>query len=116
MCPDACKEMGKEYRARLEAETKVRKTGDKIRSTYVSFASKEKKRLEELVAKASRDVTIQEQEVARLKGLLFYDYGGAAVADENTDILERAESMSAVELEKKKESRKYSRRHILYAY
>lgn len=69
MCPNACEEVGKEYRTKLEAEMKVRKTGSKIRSTYVSFANKEQKRLEDLVVKSSKDVDAQEKEVAKLRGL-----------------------------------------------
>ena len=69
MCPNKCAEIGKAYRAQKEAEAKVRKTGSKIRSSYISFANKEKKRLEELVATSARDVAAKEKEVARLKGM-----------------------------------------------
>ena len=70
VCPNICEHIGKEHRAKVEAETKIRKTGSKIRSTYITFAAKEKKRLEELVAKSSREVGVQEKEVDRLKGTL----------------------------------------------
>ena len=42
--------------------------GSKIRSTYVSFAQKEKTRLEALVASTAQEITEREKEVARLKG------------------------------------------------
>ena len=91
VCPNICEQVGKEYRARVEAENKIRKTGSKIRSSYITFANKEKKRLEELVAVSSRDVAAKEKEVEKLKNLL-----------------DRAESTSEAELEKKKESRRSS--------
>ncbi|THH05009.1 hypothetical protein EW145_g5112 [Phellinidium pouzarii] len=90
VCPNICEQVGKEYRVKVEAETKIRKTGAKIRSTYVSFANKEKKRLEDLVAASSREVASREKEVERLR-----------------DILDRTESTSAAALEQKKESPLY---------
>ena len=69
ICPNVCEQVGKEHRARLEAENKIRKKGAKIRSSYIAYAKKEKKRLEDLVAATSQDVAAQEKEVARLKGL-----------------------------------------------
>lgn len=70
VCPNACEKIGKEYRAQVEADTKIRKTGAKIRSTYESFANKEKKRLEDLLIKTSHDVENKEKEVAKLKGAI----------------------------------------------
>ncbi|KAF8529155.1 glucosidase II beta subunit-like-domain-containing protein [Hysterangium stoloniferum] len=90
VCPNRCKEIGEEYRKRVAAEKKVRKTGSKIRSTYIAFAHKEKKRLEESVALLEKDIVVQEKEVARLK-----------------DIMERTESISAAALNHKKESPLY---------
>ncbi|EJD00926.1 endoplasmic reticulum protein [Fomitiporia mediterranea MF3/22] len=90
LCPNICEKVGKEYRERVEAENKIRKKGSKIRSSYISFANKEKKRLEDLVASTSREVVAQEKEVARLK-----------------DIWDRSEATSAAELEEKKKSPLY---------
>ncbi|KAI5116540.1 hypothetical protein M0805_004323 [Coniferiporia weirii] len=90
VCPNICEKVGETYRAQVEAETKIRKTGAKIRSTYISFANKEKKRLESLVAVSSREVATREKEVARLK-----------------DILGRTETTSAAVIEQKKESPLY---------
>jgi len=87
VCPNRCKEIGEEYRKRVAAEKKLRKTGSKIRSTYIAFAHKEKKRLEESVVSLEKDIAVQEKEVARLK-----------------DIMERTETISAVVLEHKKQS------------
>lgn len=67
-CPNICEKVGKEYRERVEAETKIRKKGSKFRSSYIAFAKKEKKRLEDIVASSSRQLAVQEKEVARLKG------------------------------------------------
>ncbi|KLO07499.1 endoplasmic reticulum protein [Schizopora paradoxa] len=87
VCPNLCVEIGEAYRQKMEAEMKTRRTGAKIRSTYISFAAKEKKRLEDLVATLTREVESQESEVARLQ-----------------DILDRTESISAADLEFKKQS------------
>jgi len=87
VCPNLCIEIGEAYRQKMEAETKTRRTGAKIRSTYISFAGKEKKRLEDLVGKLTKEVESQESEVARLK-----------------DLLDRTESISAADLEHKKQS------------
>ncbi|KAL5508480.1 hypothetical protein ACEPAH_6099 [Sanghuangporus vaninii] len=90
LCPNICEKVGKEHRTRVEAENKIRKKGSKIRSSYIAFANKEKKRLEDQVTATSRDVAAQEKEVARLKALM-----------------DRSEAMSAAELEKKKQSPLY---------
>ncbi|KAH9921517.1 endoplasmic reticulum protein [Epithele typhae] len=90
VCTNACKEVGEAYRERVKAENKLRKTGSKIRSSYISFAQKEKKRLEDEIAKAEQDIAIQEKEAAHLK-----------------DIMERTESLSEAALEEKKGSPLY---------
>jgi protein kinase C substrate 80K-H len=43
--------------------------GSKIRSTYIVFAQKEKKRLEALVLESAKEIVVREKEVARLKGI-----------------------------------------------
>lgn len=90
VCPDTCKEAGEEYRRKTEEETKLRKTGSKIRASYIAFAHKEKKRLEALVADLEQEIATREKEVARLRG-----------------IADQAESLSASELERKKLSPLY---------
>lgn len=72
VCPNRCEEIGKAYRNQKEVEAKIRKTGSKIRSSYIAFANKEKKRLEDLVATSARNVVAKEKEVARLKGQLAF--------------------------------------------
>ncbi|KAI0052642.1 hypothetical protein FA95DRAFT_1483311 [Auriscalpium vulgare] len=89
-CPNICKEVGEAYRNKVEAERKLRKTGSKIRSTYVAYAQKEKKRLEGVISAAEKDISEKEKEVARLK-----------------DIADRTEAISAEELERKKSSPLY---------
>ena len=42
--------------------------GSKIRSSYIAFAQKEKKRLEAEVAASIQEIVIREKEVARLRG------------------------------------------------
>ena len=42
--------------------------GSKIRSTYIAFAQKEKKRLEEEIAASAQEIATREKEVARLRG------------------------------------------------
>ncbi|KAF8591551.1 hypothetical protein K439DRAFT_906236 [Ramaria rubella] len=88
ICANMCSEMGEEYRQKVNAERKLRKTGSKIRTTYITFAHKEKKRLEDSVVLLEREVDVREKEVARLK-----------------DIMERAEMVSEAALNFKKESR-----------
>lgn len=90
VCPDKCKDVGEEYRKEMEAERKLRKTGSKIRASYIAFAHKEKKRLEGGLADLEQEIATREKEVERLRG-----------------IAKRAESLSAKELERKKQSPLY---------
>ncbi|KAG8767176.1 hypothetical protein FRC15_005878 [Serendipita sp. 397] len=70
VCPNVCEEVGKEYRQRKEAEAKIRRTGGKIRSTYVLFAEKEKKRLQASIITLKSDVEAKKKEVNHAKILL----------------------------------------------
>lgn len=90
VCPDKCKDVGEEYRKEMEAERKLRKTGSKIRASYIAFAHKEKKHLEGGLADLEQEIATREKEVERLRG-----------------IAKRAESLSAKELERKKQSPLY---------
>lgn len=47
--------------------------GSKIRSSYITFAHKEKKRLEALVQTYTQEIAVREKEVARLKGAHYPD-------------------------------------------
>jgi len=87
VCKNTCQEVGAAYQAQQEAERKLRKTGSKIRSTYIAFAQKEKNRIEAQLATSDAEIAQREVEVARLK-----------------DILDRTESLSAAALEEKKKS------------
>ncbi|KAJ7162638.1 glucosidase II beta subunit-like-domain-containing protein [Mycena crocata] len=91
VCKNACKEIGEEYRKKRDAERKIQKTGAKIRSSYIAFAHKEKKRLEALVESSAQEITVREKEVARLR-----------------DIADRTESLSAAALEHKQQSPLYT--------
>ncbi|OSD01764.1 endoplasmic reticulum protein [Trametes coccinea BRFM310] len=90
VCENVCKEVGEAYRERVRAEQKLRKTGAKIRSTYIAFAQKEKKRLEQEIAETEQEIATREKEVARLR-----------------DLVERTESLSAAALEVRKQSPLY---------
>ncbi|KAJ7367858.1 glucosidase II beta subunit-like-domain-containing protein [Mycena albidolilacea] len=90
VCKNACKEIGEEYRKKRDAERKIQKTGAKIRSSYIAFAHKEKKRLEALVESTTAEIAVREIEVARLR-----------------DIADRTESLSAAALEHKQQSPLY---------
>lgn len=89
VCKNICKKVGEEYRERMKAENKLRKTvrsdcffptmetevssvrspqGSKIRSTYIAFAQKEKKRLEVEISQTELEIGVREKEVARLRG------------------------------------------------
>ncbi|KAI0092510.1 endoplasmic reticulum protein [Irpex rosettiformis] len=90
VCPNKCKEIGDAYKAKMVAEQKLRKTGSKIRSSYITFAHKEKTRLEAEIAAAALDIAIKQEEVDHLK-----------------DLVERTESLSTAALEQKKQSPLY---------
>ncbi|KAI9572397.1 glucosidase II beta subunit-like-domain-containing protein [Boletus coccyginus] len=84
VCSNTCEEVGQEYRKKEEAARKLRKTGSKIRATYIAFAQKEQK------------LTSRELDVER-----------SPDADSLQDVAKHAESMSAAELERKKQSPLY---------
>jgi protein kinase C substrate 80K-H len=90
VCPNACKEIGEAHRKKRDAELKIQRTGAKIRSSYITFAHKEKQRLEVDVERLSNEITEKELEVKRLE-----------------DIADRAESLSQAALEEKKQSPLY---------
>jgi len=78
--------------------------GSKIRSTYIAFARKEKKRLESEIEKCQKDIAMGEKEVARVQGALatsHFDKFSHFV----TDLVDRTEALSAEVLEHKKNSR-----------
>ena len=68
MCPNVCHVAGEEHRRATEADRKLRRTGAKIRSTYIAFAQKEKSRLEASIASLSAELGIRKTEEAKLKG------------------------------------------------
>jgi protein kinase C substrate 80K-H len=88
VCKNACKEIGEAYRKQRDAERKIQKTvsiflpearaliyflqGAKIRSSYIAFAHKEKKRLETVVELSAAEIVVREKEVARLRGLITF--------------------------------------------
>ncbi|WVQ82852.1 hypothetical protein IAT38_004987 [Cryptococcus sp. DSM 104549] len=89
-CPNNCAEIGKEYRASKEAEDKIRRTGAKVRGTYVKWAVGEKKRLEDELVQKRSEVASVEAEVQKAK-----------------TILEKTEARSQQDLDKKKQSPLY---------
>ncbi|KAH9007273.1 glucosidase II beta subunit-like-domain-containing protein [Lactarius hatsudake] len=91
VCENTCAAVGKEYRKVQEAARKLRRTGSKIRSTYIAFAQKEKKRLEAEIESSEKEVMLQEKEVARLK-----------------DLVDRTEAISAEVLEHRMKSPLYA--------
>ncbi|KIY48740.1 hypothetical protein FISHEDRAFT_42747 [Fistulina hepatica ATCC 64428] len=94
LCPNTCKQMNAAYEELRAQELRTRKTvcasGSKIRSTYVTYAQKEKERLEPLVASLAADIVVHEAELQRLK-----------------DIADRAEALSQEELARKQSSPLY---------
>lgn len=68
MCPNVCHVAGEEHRQQVEAERKLRKTGSKIRSTYINFAQKEKTRLEASIQTLTAELEQRKSEEAKLKG------------------------------------------------
>ncbi|KAG6836620.1 hypothetical protein H0H93_005963 [Arthromyces matolae] len=90
VCKNVCKETGEVYRKKRDEARKLRKTGSKIRSTYIQFAHKEKARLESAIESLGKDIEVKEKEVARLR-----------------DIADRTESLSQAALEHKQQSPLY---------
>ncbi|KAF8239565.1 hypothetical protein L208DRAFT_1386039 [Tricholoma matsutake] len=90
VCQDVCKEIGEAYRKKRDEQRKIQRIGFKIRSTYIQFAHKEKKRLEAIVEQLAQEIEVNEKEVARLK-----------------DVADRTESLSQAALEHKQQSALY---------
>ncbi|CAE6425304.1 unnamed protein product [Rhizoctonia solani] len=90
VCPNQCKEIGEKYRTEQEAERKLRKTGAKIRSSYISYAKKEVTRLKGVITSLQKEVEEKRAEEARLK-----------------TALEHTESVDAAALEHQKQSPLY---------
>ncbi|WRT63265.1 uncharacterized protein IL334_000168 [Kwoniella shivajii] len=89
-CKNTCEEIGKKHREEEEAIRKTRKTGAKIRGTYIKWAQGEKTRLEAELGQKKGQVEEKEKEVEKAK-----------VA------LEKTEARSKEDLEKKKKSPLY---------
>ncbi|KAF9506592.1 hypothetical protein BS47DRAFT_1425958 [Hydnum rufescens UP504] len=65
VCPNVCVSLGNEHRRVVNAERKMRKTGSKIRSSYITHAQREKKRLEDSIQSLKTEVALKEIEEAR---------------------------------------------------
>jgi len=91
VCENTCAALGEVYRQKQDAARKLQKTGSKIRSTYIAFAQKEKKRLQAEIENSQKEIEMREKEVARLR-----------------DVVDRTEALSAEALEHKKKSPLYS--------
>ncbi|KEP55176.1 kinase C substrate 80 kDa-H protein [Rhizoctonia solani 123E] len=90
ICPNKCKEIGEKYRVEQETERKLRKTGAKIRSSYISYAKKEVTRLRAAITSLKNEVEEKRAEETRLK-----------------TALEHTESVDAAALEHQKQSPLY---------
>ncbi|GHJ89304.1 hypothetical protein NliqN6_5706 [Naganishia liquefaciens] len=62
-CPDVCAKVGAEYRAKIQAEQKIRKTGSKIRSSYIKFAQQERIKMADKIKSLEQDIQAKEGEV-----------------------------------------------------
>ncbi|GLB33238.1 putative low-density lipoprotein receptor domain class A [Lyophyllum shimeji] len=119
VCENVCREVGEADRKRREEERRLRKTGAKIRATYVQYAHREKQRLEALVESTAKKIEAQEKEVARLRGTFFASFPRSLpsllLSDATltltvrlpTDIADRTESLSQAALEHKQQSPLY---------
>ncbi|KAF8312796.1 hypothetical protein DL93DRAFT_2114589 [Clavulina sp. PMI_390] len=67
VCPNVCHVVGEEYRRTRDAEAKLRKTGSKIRSTYIAFAQKEKARLEQSIVSLQAEIELKKIEEAKAR-------------------------------------------------
>ncbi|KAH6896412.1 endoplasmic reticulum protein [Coprinopsis sp. MPI-PUGE-AT-0042] len=90
VCPNRCREIGEAHRAKQEAEDKLRRTGAKIRASYIAHAHQEKTRLEKRLEELTKEIEAKALEVEKLR-----------------DVAERTESISQAALEFKKESPLY---------
>jgi protein kinase C substrate 80K-H len=61
-------EIGEEHAKLVALENKTRKTGAKIRATYITYAQKEKRRLEKEISNLDAEIASQEHTVAKLRG------------------------------------------------
>ncbi|RXK36650.1 protein kinase C substrate 80K-H [Tremella mesenterica] len=86
-CPNKCAEIGQEYRRQVEAEMKTRKTGARIRSTYIKWAQGERKRLQLDLETKRKELEVKEVEV-----------------EKSRIALETMEAKSKQEIEKRKKS------------
>jgi len=91
VCENTCVKAGELFRQKQEAARKLQGTGSKIRSTYIAFARKEKKRLEGEIEDCQKEIAIRVREVARVK-----------------DLVDRTEALSAEVLEHRKKSPLYA--------
>lgn len=105
VCPNRCKEVGEAYRKKRDAELKIQKTGSKIRTTYIAFAHKEQKRLQEEARSLEKEIATKEKEVDRLRGASSPCLALELSLTRLLDIAERTESLSQAALEHKKQSR-----------
>ena len=77
-----------------------------IRASYISFAQKEKARLETVVTSTKREVTAHANELARIKGIYLFPLVYLIFLNpSDPEIVDRAESLSAAALERRKSSR-----------
>jgi len=63
--------------------------GSKIRSTYIAFARKEKKRLESAIENCQKDIAMREEEVARVQGALVTSHFDKFLTSSQTLWIER---------------------------
>ncbi|KAJ7672854.1 endoplasmic reticulum protein [Mycena rosella] len=98
VCENKCKEIGDEYRKQRDAERKIQKTGAKIRSTYIAFAHKEKKRLEALVESSARKCHIADRTESLSAAALEHKQQSPLY----TTLLSHASALKALQREHKK--------------
>jgi len=80
--------------------------GSKIRTTYISFAHKERKRLDESIVKLKAELEAKRREEITAKSI-FTLHILRLYSDVLPDTLEHAESISQASLEHKKKSREF---------
>ncbi|ODN73840.1 hypothetical protein, variant [Cryptococcus amylolentus CBS 6039] len=90
-CPNRCEEVGKEYREAKSKADKLRKTGSKIRNTYIKWAQGEKQRLQEELDEKRKAISAKEVEVTIARAAL-----------------DKASAQSHEDLERKKQSPVYN--------
>ncbi|KAJ9101143.1 hypothetical protein QFC21_003361 [Naganishia friedmannii] len=69
LCPNRCAQIGAEHRVKIQAEQKLRKTGSKIRASYIKYAHHERLKMAQKIGDLEREIEGKEGEVAAARAI-----------------------------------------------